>query len=596
MEQREKIFQWKDPRPGLIFPIDYTSKEMEREFGLDSRMFRNHALRNTLIIDILQELSPPEDKADSFSKKGIMPPIPLEAVPFLKCFFQLAEQVEKGYHHDFFIRSPKPTDDIQPFWLDLCKSLYDQTAPVQESEAQDIHAFCRHILFQNDKFISSLLSTLWESTVQPRCNDIIKAAKQVSLQNQIWALKICLTNLDFLYLNLQSQIRIPSDSKSLSTIQPSDIRELLKNLLASRQKNKTTIDELITYNLPDISLADGTTLGSAFKSISRRGKSSEKTKPMLLMARQAYLSHLAKEIEADSSVEEPLKLERQYIDIQNYLEAPSSLKLDALHKKIQESCKEYCRQVIGYCTYKPTFKDNPPPPTFQPYTDDLFESLVYGRMNQALSCFQETFLLVASHNTGRTAAYSDQFYERAKLFHLESFIKEHIKAKKDSDLLLSELYTLLGDIKLTLPSNFANPFHQDMLGFFPYFQGAWKFIYNDATPLFKEETFCFQNIGDVAHKLWKDAGSAAQFFSNEKRSFEHLSFPSQEEAVLALVGCEKIASNPEIIFAPVRFWDSISNILQALLLQILQKVVHDQVPQLVEYMKPLFIPHEKPVS
>lgn len=213
IEQSEKIFQWKDPRPDLIFPIDYTSKEIQREFGIEPRAFRDQVLRNALFMNILQELFPPNDKEDSRSEKGTMPPIPLEAVPFLKCFYQLAKQAEKEYHLDFFINSPNLTDDLQPFWLDLCKSLYDQTAPTGESKTQDFHAFCRHIFFQNDKFTSSLLYTLWEATIQPRCNDIIKLAKHVSLQEQVSALKICLMNLDSLCLTLQSQICIQSASE-----------------------------------------------------------------------------------------------------------------------------------------------------------------------------------------------------------------------------------------------------------------------------------------------------------------------------------------------------------------------------------------------
>ena len=48
MMHESETFEWNDVAPQLLFPIDYTSKEIERKFARDSRGFRNHVLKNVL--------------------------------------------------------------------------------------------------------------------------------------------------------------------------------------------------------------------------------------------------------------------------------------------------------------------------------------------------------------------------------------------------------------------------------------------------------------------------------------------------------------------------------------------------------------------
>lgn len=45
MMHESETFEWNDVAPQLLFPIDYTSKEIERKFARDSRGFRNHVLK-----------------------------------------------------------------------------------------------------------------------------------------------------------------------------------------------------------------------------------------------------------------------------------------------------------------------------------------------------------------------------------------------------------------------------------------------------------------------------------------------------------------------------------------------------------------------
>lgn len=592
MEKKKENFEYRVKNVQLAFPIDYALREYEKEFNQERRAFSEHVLQHTLVKNILWKLTISTKNIEKYPYA--MPTIPLEAIPLLDCFYRLGKQGENEknrYHAVFFCREFDDKYNMNNFWNDLCVELYNFTAPPKNDKEKDFYAFCRHKLFQNEKFASSLLSRICKEEMMARYKMIQRLKNKVELKNQLSILRNCLMNLDRSIFDLQ--LRIEANSKSLDSVlvTPSSIGELLNSLLSVRQGYKNAGTEPFSYDLPNISLPDGTTLDRAFHDIVRRGKLVNKTKPQLKMARESYMSHLAKKIEMDSNAQDSLELERQYIRLQNYLAAPSSWSSDNLFDKVQERCKQYCRQVIDYCIFEPTPENTFTFPKFQSYSDDRLEFLIDNQMGQVIGLFQQTIQLVAYHNAGKVAANSCKEYEKKNLKHLKDFIKVNVKSEEDSKHLLSKLENLSELVYPISPLN--NLVFWDVIGFCSYFERTWEFIYKNTTPLFNKSN-CFQNRVDVAYKLWSDGGTAARFFSNEKPTFESLAFPSQEEADQALAICERIASNSDRLFPPFKFWDSISNILQVLLIQILQKIVVDNVPKWVENIKPLLFSSKKP--
>lgn len=337
--------------------------------------------------DILQELVFPSDGEALASKE--MPPIPLEAGLFLDCFYQLAKQSEKGYHKKFFGKE-SDLDNIEVFWDDFCFELYGRTAPTSEEGSEDPYAFCRHILFQNEQFASSLVKSMWEKEFEPRISEIRELVKQISLQNQIQALRKCLIALDSTVLNLRAQVQACFCTEPLPGSAPVDsdsLRELLKSIVSFRHTCKKVVKGLVIYELPDIKVdyefpdikvEEKKSLSRAFGSISRQGKKAKEDAGLLMKTRQAYLAYLAEMVKNDPSMAESLELERQYIRLQDYLNASSSLRLDDLSGAISARCKYHCEQVINYCMLTPEFNsDLAPNNRVNSYTDELIDTMIY---------------------------------------------------------------------------------------------------------------------------------------------------------------------------------------------------------------------------
>jgi len=154
MGNKENSFQWEDLNPQLIFPIDFSSREIKKEFGCEPRGFREHVLKHSLFKDILLELSSPSNGEGR--AQNSMPPIPLEAIPLLDNFYRLTKK--KDYHSTFINYKSSLPENIEAFWIDLCIELYKWTVQQQGRKIYDLSTYCRHILFQNEKFTSALIA------------------------------------------------------------------------------------------------------------------------------------------------------------------------------------------------------------------------------------------------------------------------------------------------------------------------------------------------------------------------------------------------------------------------------------------------------
>lgn len=581
MGNSNNSFQWTYTDPSLIFPIDYSSDEYKAKYRQDPRNFRKYVLRSSLFEDILRSLTLTLDKK-------YMPPIPLEAVTFLDCFYKVAQKSE--YSNIVFDMEPNLSNIMQEFWTDLCAELYNETSPTQDNGKPDSKIFYRHVLFQNKEFISSLLTPIWEKEVQQRLEKIKELVGQVDPNEQIQALRDCLMSLDRISLNLQlkTQSRRTSAAKTApagARPQQNPMQDLLISLLRFRREYMPSQEAERAYTLPNIKIYDGTTLEDAFKRIRRRGKGANKTMPLLLAARQAYLSHLAKLVET----EETLKFEQQYTRLLNYLETSSFYRPNDLQNKIRESCKCYCQQLIDYCTFSP----NPgtpftPYPTPDIYTDDLIDCLIYEYMRQALNNFQGTIRAVIYYIGGRDIVTNDSIYQVSVAQSPASPIHETVLSYLTNYETHIEENTL--ELARTMLPNIPNPFLTQIFAFYPFFQQACEFLYGNQPHLFSNGVSYCQNYNIDNKIFWKMTKIAAEFFSRESP------FSSQSEVSESFDLFDKILSNPHHQFSPTDFWNSFPKIIHAFLLQILKKVVDDNAPRLFDYIKPLLEPTQEHTS
>ena len=508
---------------------------------------------------------------------------------------ELAKQPEKGYHKKLFSKEPD-FDNIEGFWDDFCFELYERIAPTSEEGSEDSYAFCRHILFKNEQFASSLVKSMWEKEFEPRISEIRELVKQVSLENQIQALSKCLIALDSTVLTLRAQIQTAESPCDPPPVNSDSLRELLKSLISFRSTCKRVVDGHVIYKLPNIEVCkvknsdkdEKINLSEAFGSISRRGKKPKADKNdrlpesdvLLANTRHVYLAYLAKIIKMDSSMKESLKLEEQYISLQDYLKVSSSLKLEDLSEAIEERCKYHCNQVINYCMLTPEFNsDLAPNNRVNSYKDELIDALIYEYMSQALNCFNETIQLTAYHCAAQGAMDINDMHETLKCTHWWDHAERNI-AESDFDIPYEPEALSWQKQSAAILRNWL---YNNLLGFCKYFQKAWIFIYGDSVPLFVKGTYFFQNIDIASEIFWNGTKSASSFFSKEPP------FSSHNETLEALNFCEQILFYPDKSFLPNQLLKNLTKILKALLLQILHKVVQDSVPKIREGLDPLFV-------
>ena len=232
MAQKGIELSWDDCKPDLVFPIDYTSRECAEEFDQDARGFREHVLRNPLFCDILQKLS------SSTGKKNSMPPIPLEAIPLLDCFYHLSKQAKPGYHNAIYLWQADPDPKaMERFLDDLYHDLYTRIAPPADDTDEDLYEFCRQALFQNHHFQSTIFNSVWNQHVAQRYEQLHELINQASFETQVKALKDCLISLERLILSLQVEAKSdspqPPESPEADS-EPIVLRQLLKQLLSVR--------------------------------------------------------------------------------------------------------------------------------------------------------------------------------------------------------------------------------------------------------------------------------------------------------------------------------------------------------------------------
>ena len=580
MEQKKDTFLWRLSKDlyetSMVFPIDYTANESIAAFGQNSRGLRDGVLRHPFFKDTLQGLFRSGDR--TVVPPTDMPPIPLEAVPLLECFYHLAKQAEPGYHKDVFLKQKEgegpealSASIMERFEDDLYQELYQWLLSPRDKSSPDLYAYCRHILFKKDPFRSAVFRSIWVKEISPRYDKLWDLVQQASAEQQIETLKDHLISLDRMILNLQSkeQPKAPSPEpcKEPASQQDSMPKQVLQDLLSVRNGYKGEEDGLVSYRLPNLSLEDGTTLEEAFQCLgSRKGRPSAKRDRLLPLARKAYLLNLSEQVKGDSALEE------RYAALQKYLTFSSFQQTEEAETAIRESCIQYCQRVIAYCTYVPA-PGNKPAPHFaiHNYSGDLMGSLFQGYMNQAVSCFQDIIQLAAYYCAGQMTANRYYVYEQALRLNAPELENKWI-------------------IPILPSESGINYYYHDAVSASTYIQRAWDFLYPKHTPLFDKKTHRLLNADTVAADLWRDGTTAAKFFGKKAAPFS-----SEADVRKALDSYDRIVLTPHGLVPPILFWNSVPGILHTLLLQIMQRIVEDSAPKLTAFIRPHFhtVPQEE---
>lgn len=582
----KKTFLWKCNNPSIIFPIDLSAREGSQMLNsqVDRRALSKDVLCSFLLKETLQQLAmsdPSEDIPEDIEDK--LPPVPLEAWPFLNCFDSL---IRKPDYHRYFCCTGKngkkprkvPQDTMKQFMRDLCKALCEETKYLPSAIGQLDNTYCRHRLFQNSTFTEVILDDIWEQELLPRYNKLRLLAKQAPPDTQINVLINCLLTLDNAILSLeedgshttdiaaQAEPKKPQQSltnvakhKDFSASKPQNPpAQMLDQILSARIRCGADTNKYATYRVNNTILSNGSYMEDAFRKLAK----SKSDSSLLSQARQSYLINLAEQFDMQAQTHEDMKnslyFELNYFRLKDYLLRPREQERKTLVPIIEEHCKQYCVKIINYCTYNPT-SGSPFAPFFPKpsYHSDLLGYLIEVRMNGALSCFQESIQMIAFYNAANTALLNNQVHQGLSL-------KNHQLP-----------WNLTHETVPLLDNRMENVYYRDAQNFSIYFQNAWKFLY-------KEEAGTL-NYSIVATRLSKDGQAAAEYFDRKGL------FPYSEDAVSEMLNKYRIVlSTPNQFHPPVDFLNSVSQLLMGLFLQVLKKVTEDTVPVIENFIKPHF--------
>lgn len=248
-EQLNHVFEWMLDGTSKVFPIDYSVNELAEEMRQDNRAVKSHIVQNPLLKDALYQglRIAPEDE-DSEQRGVKKSPLPLEAMTFLKCFFEMREKPEYRALFRTYDKRSRPAVDMERFVVDLCTEMYEQVFPPKCGSEQDTEAYCRHVLFDDDVFNKVVLNKLWSDQITPRIEVLQSLAAKALPDVQLEALGNCLLSLDQCIAMFTGE----PETHDISDIAGEQaVQNMLTQLLSSRAKLQ---DEAGTYRLENVEI------------------------------------------------------------------------------------------------------------------------------------------------------------------------------------------------------------------------------------------------------------------------------------------------------------------------------------------------------
>lgn len=377
MTQRKETFEYSASDSHLVFPIDYSQKELcERIGGIQPRAVKGKILAHPFFKDILKQLRYTNDSVGS-----LVIPIPLEAAPLLECFYTTARKRSK---YRTILRHPANTKSelMSSFVKDLCESLKDKLSPTTPDSQDALTTYCRRKVFQNRTVQMELMNMLRTKELEARIRTIADLSEKLPATVQVQVLQDCLIRLDRVILDLKNVP--PDDSSAAQPTSDCELpRQLLNSLLEARNASKLNdASKYVRYSIKDIPIIDegkSYFMSEIFNDVLRKNRS------LLDPARNAYLTDLTKDIDAGNGGRPP-EFEEQYLRTDEYLKMVSlANNRDRLEQFILERCKRMCADVIAFCTYEDLLPDTKSAQPQQSYDVTLMDQLIKERMDHELS-------------------------------------------------------------------------------------------------------------------------------------------------------------------------------------------------------------------
>lgn len=526
-----------------LFPIDYTQKELSDCFTYkkDPGTIRNNVLEHPFFCLTLKQL---RFNPECLHQESIIP-VPLEAVPLLKCFYTVARE-DKTYTNEILKnqaqtqRSADGAGEIRDsFARDLCLLLCQEVAPKGSYADPDDNAYYRHAVFQNRPFRKVLIGDLFLKELTPRVIAIQELAKKLDnldVDIQMAMLQNCLLSLDYAILNLKKLSSTISQEEE-SVLDEEIPSQLLEQLLQSRKQSLVPpgTNHYAEYYVPNSKLSDNIFLKNVFEA---KPPLDEDT---LLQARKAYLSDLSKRVEIT-------EFERKYFDLQEYLRNTSFD--NTKRESILQQCKDSCKNLIRLCTIGLPPSDDYPPQ--ENYNATFIDQLVQSSMSNHFYSFKDLIQLIV-FDAGVYFRFPDEI-------------------KHSGSFGITEFWKAIG-----ISNSFTH-----VKSFTNCLQSLWLSLNNTNNPIFDPQTCRFIDLPGFANQLWQEYQTVLQFFPE----LSTLDF-SENEIQQELALCDEILAHPELECAPPLITRAEYKLLVLLFFSHLRKRILSTVEQIIDYTKPL---------
>lgn len=555
-KKNSAVFKWEWSQTNKIFPIDFTSQDLATllDPAKKSNASTNSLQRaiNATGLSVLQSIhSSGIEKPRGFS-------IPLEAAPLFGCLMELAQ--DKAYKV-LFDNNFVGNSELQARFIDeLCLKLYKETEKSERSTAKYIDTtFFHHVLFQNERFLESIVTELWKDKISTRFQELQNLAKQRQLGSQLDIFIDCLTSLDSCILKLKT--RCPSSFEE-DRGNKKIFEQMLYQFLSARKPDSTmdTSSKIRYYWVKNIPVGNQA-MSEVFTVLQRQPS---KDLDLKYSAQKCYLEDIAKDLEniKDAKVQQALQAEHLYDDVLRYLEITSSnITKSALQDIIEERCIYQCGTVVDYCTFD-TSRKMPPFFSIPNYTTTLLDRLIQERINSKLSSFRDTIQYMAFYSAVASGSWRQRQY---CIVRLEQYLNGNTPEIPISQVI---------DRPMEVETAEQNPYYDEMSNFLKFFEQSWAFLHNvhieDGVRIFDKESMQFVDKETLVNELFCVGSKAAA-----KLNRANLMFPSLDETCNALNCYEYFIHNLKIVQLVYRYHHTISRLFLMILMAILCKITQD---------------------
>lgn len=450
-EEQKDTFCWLPDTTSKWLPIDPSINELKKQHNWPNRAVTQHLIQNPIIKETLHKFLAPDEEMDKR-------PLPLEAKTFLECFFSMRDRPEYSpLFRSYTIRS-KPEVDMDQFITNFCHALHNRISLPISNDTTDPNAYCRHVLFENDTFVSKTLTDVWETQISRRLTAIHSLLTGSNPSLQMNVLSECLLALDQCIARFSAAPPTAPTSSDPGTL----ISSMLEQLLSARKEMQIKIHDQTLYRIKNTSFPAPSENGSptednlehAFSAINNRFH--KPSNEYIEAARICYLQNLAKTRKSDT--------EQIYQQLNDYLSCIDNS--SDFQDLLIEWTDAWCKETINSC-FSQDISEEKPEFDFSDkgYIGAMATQLISVQMSTSLKLFENVF------NAIRMFQAVQAFYSL-----------ENVKEETRQFLLNRCDNRLCAQINQSLTSHFAQEEHELCWNFannfIPHLSSAWLVLFD----------------------------------------------------------------------------------------------------------------------